>query len=165
MQTFARPTSVIANLVLPIPSPTLGEESFVVTVNGNYFSPSSTITVDGLPYAPSYDLSDLGHSQINYTTSATSLSNAGIYYISPSIDPLDPNDLDDAYFLQNFNYEFIDGLLTIDKLPLNIVPKNLSLVYGDKIENLQFDYNYDHSNISLNNEVIVLHLIVMQLIL
>src|SRR5262249_6271372 len=46
-----------------------------------------------------------------------------------------------------YNYDFIDGLLTIDKMPLKIRPNHLTLTYGDKIEGVTFNYDYDSTNI------------------
>lgn len=89
-------------------------------------------------------ISDVGLDSLKFETPATSQSNTGIYFIRPSADSADIGM--DKFEL--YNYEFVDGLLTINKMPLKITPKHLTLTYGDKIENVAFDYDYDSTQIS-----------------
>jgi hypothetical protein len=77
---------------------------------------------------------DLGLTPITFSSSATTLSNAGIYFISPSASVVDTG------YNTFFNYEFVNGLLTIEKLPLTIIPRDTTIIYGDKIEITDFIY-------------------------
>jgi len=88
-------------------------------------------------------LSDIGLDSLKFQTPATSQSNTGIYFIRPSADSSDIGT--DKFEL--YNYDFVDGLLTIDKMPLKIRPNHLTLTYGDKIEGVTFNYDYDSTNI------------------
>jgi hypothetical protein len=49
------------------------------------------------------------------------------------------------YYLRNINIPFNDGLLSINKLPLTITPKDTSLIYGDKIGSFNYKFDYPDS--------------------
>ena len=107
-----------------------------------------TVTVDNVPLANSgFTLQQLGLDPISFTTTATSFSNTGIYAIKPAMRVLDMNDPFDAGLPELYDYTFVNGLLTINKLPVTITSRDTTLEYGDKITDLHFNYNYDDTNI------------------
>ena len=106
---------------------------------------TATITVDGVPLDSSgYSLVDLGLDDLTFNTPATSMSNAGIYFIQPVAD------VSDVGLQEIYDYTFTNGLLTISKLPLHITPVDMTVDYGDQIAGTDFDfvYDYDDSNIA-----------------
>jgi hypothetical protein len=112
---------------------------------------SANITVNGVPIeSTSLSLSDLKLDNIVFATNATSTSNTGYYYIRPSsATTLDPNNAEDAALLDAYTYHFEDGLLTINKMPLNIRPENMTVGFGDKIDgrDITYTYTFDQSQI------------------
>ncbi len=110
---------------------------------------TATVTVDNIPLESSgFTLLQLGLDPINFTTTATNFSNTGIYVIKPSMRVLDMNDPFDAGLPELYDYTFVNGVLTIDKLPVTITSRDTTLEYGDKITNLHFNYSYDDSGIA-----------------
>ena len=81
-------------------------------------------------------------SEISFETPATSISDVGEYIIRPFIDPpldsitdiLDPRYELDIGISEKFEIEFRDGVLSVEKLSLNIIPDDLELTYGDTID-------------------------------
>jgi Subtilase family/MBG domain (YGX type)/Secretion system C-terminal sorting domain len=117
-----------------------------------------SILVDSVPLTLSgYTLTELGLDNILFTSPANSLSNTGIYIIVPSIDPLDPTDSIDVALLENFTYEFNQGLISINKLPLTITPNDTTLVYGESIGGITFTYDYDQSNVAPGDQAALLN--------
>ncbi len=112
---------------------------------------TSTITIDGVPIAnTSLTPAGLKLNPILYTTPATSSSNIASYFIHP-YNILDPHDPVDSLLLDTYTYEFIDGLLTVIKLPIKITPRDTSLVYGQQIHRIGFNYKID-STATIQNE-------------
>ncbi|MEO6490539.1 MAG: MBG domain-containing protein [Ferruginibacter sp.] len=104
---------------------------------------TSVITVDGIPLQDTnLSLADLGLTNISYQSPGNVSSNVGIYFIRPS-RVFDPNNAADALLLTKYNYSFIDGALTITKLPVTILPRDTTIVYGQKITDFNFNYSYD----------------------
>ena len=100
---------------------------------------TSTILVDGIPIENTvFSPADLGLGNLQYFTLGNSSSETDIYTVSP-IDPLNPNVPTDAALLALHTYVFNDGFLTIEKMPLVIIPKDTTLYYGDKISGIQFN--------------------------
>ncbi len=90
----------------------------------------------------------LGLENISFETQASDLSNVGIYFIRPSrlFDLQLPAD---SLLLEQYNYGFSDGALTIQKLPLTVTVRDTTLVYGERIANFNFDYSVENGyNIS-----------------
>ena len=85
---------------------------------------------------------DLGLSTISYSTPAVPGSNVGIYYIRPA-RVFNAVNSADSLLLTKYNYTFTDGALSILKLPVTIVPRDTTLVYGQKIGDIHFNYSYD----------------------
>ncbi|MEP7318395.1 MAG: S8 family serine peptidase, partial [Panacibacter sp.] len=112
----------------------------------------TTVLIDSIPLdSTSYTLHELGLDSIYFTTPATTFSNTGIYFIRPAIKPLNPNDSVDIALMEMYNYVFNDGLLSIQKIPLLITPKDTTLNYGDKIAGITYNFNYPDSLISLED--------------
>lgn len=99
---------------------------------------------------------------IPIVTVANDTSNVGLWPISASLDdPLNPNSnvmatapLDTA-LLNTFNFDVSNGLLTIEKLDLMIIPKDTTIVYGDSITGLDFHYVFNNDTINPGNNVII----------
>ncbi len=101
---------------------------------------TASITVDGVPIAnTSLTPADLKLNNLTYTTPATSSSNVANYFIHP-VNPLNPAIPADAALLTQYNYQFVDGLLTVAKLPLKITPRDTTLTYGQRIRGIHYNY-------------------------
>ena len=115
---------------------------------------TATVLVDNKPLANSgLTLTDLGLDKTVFSTPATDLSNVGKYFIKDTFDlnnPVDPG------LLELYDYTFINGLLTISKMPLKITPEDKTVTYGDKITGINFQYAYDDINIDVANRTIFL---------
>ncbi len=91
---------------------------------------------------------------IDITTIADNLSNVGIWGIEldPS-DPLSPTsdveatDEMDIEILQRFNITYSLGILTIDPLDLEIIPRDTTFTYNDSISGIDFDYVFNNDSI------------------
>ena len=106
---------------------------------------TSTITVDGVPLSnTSLTPADLKLDPVLYTSSANTASNIATYFIHPYA-VLDPHDPVDSLLLATYTYQFIDGLLKIKKLPVKISPRDTTLVYGQQIHGIHFNYVIDPS--------------------
>ena len=64
------------------------------------------------------------------------------------------NPLDTA-LLNAFNFDILNGLLTIEKLDLMIIPKDTTIVYGDSITGFDFHYVYNNDTINPGNNVVI----------
>jgi len=51
-----------------------------------------------------------------------------------------------------YNYQFVDGVLTINRMPITITPRDTTLTYGQTINGkaMKFNYSYDASNINVS---------------
>ena len=95
-------------------------------------------------------------------TVANDLSNVGLWEIRASLtDPLNPDatataaDSLDLALLDNYNFHFENGLLTISKLDVIIKPRDTAMVYGDSINGFEFDYIYNNDTINPGNNVLI----------
>ncbi len=96
---------------------------------------TAMVTVDGRSLANAgYTLTDLGLDSMQFSTTATSLSNVGLYGIIPMIDTMNVNDSANVVY----KYVVHPGILTINQMPLTIIPRDTTLIYGDKISGIQF---------------------------
>lgn len=114
-----------------------------------------TVLVDSIPYdSAGYSLEDLGLDSATIYTTASSMSNVGIYLIRAEMPPLDLSDPFDLGLTEIFNYEFIDGGLVVDQMPLLITVNDTTIKYGEPIGDFQFFYSFPDSLIDpveLNN--------------
>lgn len=123
-----------------------------------------TVLVDSIPLdSTGYSLEDLGLDSATIYTTATSMSNVGIYLIRAEMPPLDLNDPFDQGLTEIFNYEFIDGGLVVDQMPLLITVNDTTVKYGEPIGDFQFYYSFPDSLIdpvelnSVTNSIINNH--------
>ena len=104
----------------------------IITINGTLLQ-DTTLT-----------LADIGLTSLLLQTTATASSNVGTYLIDVN-RTFDINNADDLVFLKKYNYEFIDGTVTIGKLPVKVVPDDKTIVYGQAIGNVTYKY-YKENN-------------------
>ncbi|HWJ26209.1 MAG TPA: S8 family serine peptidase [Flavisolibacter sp.] len=123
---------------------TVTADNFTIKYGERLPAFTSTILVDGQP--TTLTLTDLGLSGLNYTTPATSLSNVGFYFIRPS-RTFDSTGVD-AELLRHYNIQFVDGRLTIQKMPLLITPVDKTITEGDALGSITYNYQYDASNVA-----------------
>lgn len=102
------------------------------------------ITVDGVPLdSTSYTLAELGLDSLTYQTPANVFSTVGLYFIKPIADV-------SAQALQElFHYSFVNGILTVNKMPIVITPEDKTVTFGDQIDgrDIQFRYHFDSAYI------------------
>lgn len=125
----------------------------------------SVESVDG-----SFTLAEYGLTQqeidrilsIPLITVANDTSNVGLWEIVPSADdPLNPlsavaaSDPVDTTLLYNFDFDFISGLLTIEKMDLTIIPKDTTIVYGDTLYGFDYYYVYNNDTVYPGNNVVI----------
>ena len=107
---------------------------------------SATIKVDGVLLQntnPLITLADIGLTNLTVSTAATSQSDVGTYITTFSqIVP------DDPALLKKYSYRFIDGKVTIAKMPLRVTPNNINVAYGKNIGNVTFDYKFNELNVA-----------------
>lgn len=113
------------------------------------------VLVDSIPYdSAGYTLKDLGLDSLNVFTTASELSDVGIYLVRAERPRLNLNDPFETGLNEVFNFEYIDGDLTIKKMPLTISAKDTILEYGSPLGNFQFTYDFPDSLVNpaqLNN--------------
>ena len=106
-----------------------------------------TVLVDGVLLEntnPKITLRELGLSNLTLKVpdKAINPGNIGTYRLSFS-----QTSPDDPTLFQTYNYEFIEGTLTIEKLPVTITAQNMTVNLGTKIPNPAFIYQFDGTNI------------------
>ncbi len=109
---------------------------------------TATILVDGVELQNSgLTLADVGLNTMTITTLATTNSNVGTYIITPArvFNPLNPVDVG---LKELYNYTFTQGSFTIEKLPVTVKAKDTTVIYGEKIPDIEFTYQFDGNNIS-----------------
>ena len=120
----------------------------IITINGTLLQ-DTTLT-----------LADIGLSSLQVQTPGTTSSSVGTYVIQV-IRNFDTNNPADVEFLKKYNYKFIPGTLTIEKLPVHVVPQNKTINYGDYVGNIVCDYQFDPTGIpnvqALTNEIRTFH--------
>ncbi len=117
-----------------------------------------TILVDGDSIQhTSFTPQMLGLTNISYTTPATTMSDVGLYVIHP-VRVFDSSATADASLLALYQYVFTDGILSVQQLPVTVKPKDTTLVYGQKVGNIQFDYSFDPA-ITIDNPANLLNVI------
>lgn len=122
-----------------------------------------TVTVDGVPLAdlpaPGLTIQQLGLDQMTLTSSANNdvYSNVGTYSIVPNrvFSETDPADIG---LNELYNYSFVNGTLTIEKLPVTVTARDTTVTYLQKIPDIQFNYTLtnaaDGATIPNVNEVL-----------
>lgn len=118
-----------------------------------------SITVDNIPLAETnLTLDSLGLTDLTFTSSANNQSNVGLYFRRASSSVTDLSLPASQELANKFNYQFIDGLLTITRMPLTVKPKDTTLVYGASINGnaIQFDYQFPDENIDPSEQSLFL---------
>ena len=95
----------------------------------------------------------LGLTNITYTTPANAMSNVGLYVITP-VRTFDSSGAVDGALLDLYHYVFTNGVLNISPLPVTVKPKDTTLVYGQKIGDISFDYIFD-STVTIANATVL----------
>lgn len=104
-----------------------------------------TVTVDGVALAdlpaPGLTSQQLGLDQLTITSTANNdiYSNVGTYSIIPNrvFSETDPTDIG---LKELYNYSFVNGTLTIEKLPITVTARDTTVTYLQKIPDIQFNY-------------------------
>ncbi len=115
--------------LMPVPTAT-------IIVNGDT-TQSNLLTTDSL--------TNLGLGSLNLTTSATTNSNTGTYLITAS-RVFDPSNPVDKGYKELYNYTFVNGSVTIEKLPVTVKANDVTVNYGEKIPDITFTYQFDQTN-------------------
>ena len=98
------------------------------------------ITINGkLLQDTSVTLADIGLTNLTLQTNATVTSDVGTYVINVS-RVFDPNIPADFEFLKKYNYTFINGAVTINQMPVTVVPNNQTIVSGQLPGNITYSY-------------------------
>jgi hypothetical protein len=105
-----------------------------------------------------YTLADLGfdNDSLHIQLSAPDFSNVGTYLIRVFRN-FTPGNSADSALLRRFSYKFIDGTLSIAKLPVKVVPDDITFAYGEAVPNITYKY-YDENGVLITNPVL-LHLL------
>lgn len=99
------------------------------------YSTSPALSAEELELLPS----------IVFETQATSLSDVGVYFVSPSfgIDAQTGDSIQAPIQLRElYDFEFENGALFIDPLNLKITPNNISMTYGEQLPPIEFTYDF-----------------------
>lgn len=107
---------------------------------------SATIKVDGVLLQntnPLLTLAAIGLANLTVTTAATSQSDVGTY-----ITAFSQTAPDDPALSKKYSYKFIDGKVTIAKMPLRVTPNNITVAYGQSIGKVTFDYKFNELNVA-----------------
>ena len=116
---------------------------------------TSTILVDNVPLGQSgLTIEDIGLANLTYATNATPLSNIGNQYFIKPVRTFDLNNPTDVGLLEVYTYDTIPGILTIERLPVTVIPNNQTLNYGEAIGEITFTYQIDPAIASANPEVL-----------
>jgi hypothetical protein len=108
---------------------------------------SFDVTINDVPMASTgQTLSTLGLTDVTYSTNATNTSDIGLYFRRGHSAVTDLSNPQSLALSAIFNYQFVDGVLTIERMPIMVTPNDMTLVYGDAIngKDIQFTYVYDH---------------------
>jgi hypothetical protein len=81
----------------------------------------------GLPAAIKFRVAD---------GSINSLSDVGAYVLMPGLTAEKQAELEELY-----TFSFVQGLLRVTPLPLEIVPNDMEIAYGDKLGDITYQYN------------------------
>lgn len=109
---------------------------------------TATILMDNIPIDSIGITADsLGLSKLIYSSSANSLSDVGFEFIRANVEAQNF----DSTLLDFYKYEFIQGSMKIEKLPITIIPNDLTKIYGEKIDGITYHYNFDSTEMDLGN--------------
>jgi len=89
-------------------------------------------------------LTQLGLQNMLLTTNAPENPNVGTYIITPSFNPLS---MPGQEFFFKYNYKFVESTLTIEKMPLKVIPVTKTITDGQPLGNVTFNYVFDQTNV------------------
>ena len=116
---------------------------------------TSSILVGGVPLAQSgLTLQDIGLQNLGYATNATPLSNVGNQYFIKPVRPFDLTNATDVGLLELYTYDTIPGILTIEKLPVKVIPNDQTITYGQDLAPITFRYEVDPVIAAANPQVV-----------
>ncbi len=116
---------------------------------------TSSITIAGVPLAQSgLTLQDVGLQNLGYSTNATALSNIGNQYFIKPVRTFDLTNATDVGLLEIYTYDTIPGILTIEKLPVKVVPNDQTITYGQDLAPITFRYEIDPAIAAANPQVV-----------
>lgn len=113
-----------------------------------------SVTVDGVPANDAATLANLklDGSNVAFATFAARTSNVANYSIMPSRrTPLNPADPADAAIINQYNFLFLPGTLTVQKLPLKIRPLAQVVTYGEALDDVH--YGFDFGDAALSSKI------------
>ncbi len=99
---------------------------------------SSVVTLNGVEISSlGLSLADVGIASITYNSIADFNTNVDFYSIEPVYTLTDPS------FENQFDYQTVNGLLSVDKMSLLITPKDTTMTYGAKVDGREFKFDYE----------------------
>ncbi len=112
---------------------------------------TATITINGLTlqqhnekFGTNLTLADIGVDGskvvLSYNETLNALTNVGNFGATAT-RTANSNPTTEATLLSKYDYTVENGFLQITKLPVTVVPKSRTMVYGQALTNLEFDYN------------------------
>ncbi len=102
---------------------------------------TATIKINDVVVTDAATLSTLKLDHLAYTSSATSSSNVGNYFIKPGF--ASEVDATDVNLTNNYEFIFVKGNLQITKATLKITPNAVTVAYGQPIRNLGYTYDLE----------------------
>lgn len=110
-----------------------------------------SVTVDGIPTNDPTILANLklDDANVRFATFATRTSGIATYSITPSRrTPLNPANPTDAAIINQYNFLFLPGTLTVQKLPLKIRPHAQVVTYGEALDDLHYVFDFGNAAVS-----------------
>ena len=82
------------------------------------------------------------------------MSNIGLYYRRAQSSVTDLSIPASQELAQLYNYQFVDGVLTINRMPITIAPRDTTLTYGQAMKgrDMKFNYTFDASAVPVNEQ-------------
>jgi hypothetical protein len=113
--------------------------------------PATTVTFDGVlvtsQTTPNLAALGLDATKLNLVeSSATPSSDVGTYAIKV-YRTFDPANATDLALTNQYSYVFKNGLITINKMPLTVTPNPITVIDGQPLGNVTFNYAFDHTNV------------------
>ena len=135
--TIKKNIKVIANNITKKYAQQMPALTATIVINGDT-TQTNLLTTDSL--------TNLGLGSLNLSTLATANSNTGTYIITTSrvFDASNPVDIG---YKELYNYAFVNGSVTIEKLPVTVKANDATVVYGEKIPDITFTYQFNPANI------------------
>jgi hypothetical protein len=113
--------------------------------------PATIVTFDGVVVTsqttPSLAALGLDATKLNQVeTLATPSSDVGTYAIKV-YRTFDPANATDLALTNQYSYVFKNGLITVNKMPLTVTPNSITVIDGQPIGNVTFNYAFDQTKV------------------